>query len=146
MLEMFSIDIGFILYNNNNHPCSYFMKKERNCGYNEIFNLLIEELKISETNQFFANLTKFVFTGKERKNSIFFSLSQICHNIQKLIIGIAYPWELCEQAMSAPESAILKESKLLASLIRSQNNLIYFELFGGNEESASEILKSLKET
>src|SRR5947207_861873 len=92
MLEMFSIDIGFILYNNNNHPCSYFMKKERNCGYNEIFNLLIEELKISETNQFFANLTKLVLTESECKTSIFLSLSQICHNIQKLIINIFYPF------------------------------------------------------
>ncbi|PKC13597.1 hypothetical protein RhiirA5_351416, partial [Rhizophagus irregularis] len=111
---------------------------------NYILNLLIKESKIPEITQFFANLTELVLTIRERKYEIFFSFSQICYNIQKLIIRINYPiYFYCGNAARAEVSS---ESYYLASLIRSQHNLVHFELFDIPEMGINEILKSLKES
>ncbi|CAB4428488.1 unnamed protein product [Rhizophagus irregularis] len=66
---------------------------------------------------FFVNfITELIFTSKEVKNQIFSILSQICHNLQKLIIGSIY------------------EISSLTSLINSQHNLVHFESFYLPEE------------
>ncbi|CAB4428499.1 unnamed protein product [Rhizophagus irregularis] len=129
-LKILSFDTKFIFYKiNNKNPCSFLIKESKNL----------------EITQFFANLTELVLTIRERKYEIFSSLSQICYNIQKLIIRINYypPYTFC----GATEVEISCESYYLASLIRSQHNLVHFELFDIPEMgSINEILKSLKES
>ncbi|GBC36862.2 hypothetical protein GLOIN_2v1474929 [Rhizophagus irregularis DAOM 181602=DAOM 197198] len=139
-LKILSFDPKFIFYKiNNKNPCLSLIKVDKydkdevnvynHFSYrdNYILNLLIEESTIPEITQFFANLTELVLTVRERKYEIFSSLSQICYNIQKLIIRINYHpiYTFCE----ATELEILFESYYLASLIRSQHNLVHFELF-----------------
>ncbi|POG76051.1 hypothetical protein GLOIN_2v1474929 [Rhizophagus irregularis DAOM 181602=DAOM 197198] len=157
-LKILSFDTKFIFYKiNNKNPCSFLIKVDKyddddvNDDYNHfiysdnyILNLLIKESKIPEITQFFANLTELVLTIRERKYEIFFSFSQICYNIQKLIIRINYPiYFYCGNAARAEVSS---ESYYLASLIRSQHNLVHFELFDIPEMGINEILKSLKES
>ncbi|RIA80594.1 hypothetical protein C1645_838410 [Glomus cerebriforme] len=52
----------------------------------------------------------------------------------------------CGIAIDRSKNNTLEEAKQVVSLIRSQHNLIYFELFNTHQEGMSEILKSLKET
>ncbi|RIA82944.1 hypothetical protein C1645_834558 [Glomus cerebriforme] len=105
------------------------------------------ELNFPKINQCFTNLTELVFTTDERKNEIFSLLSQTCHNIQKMIIRVKYQVFVgCGIAIDRSKNNTLEEAKQVASLIRSQHNLIYFELFVTHQEGMSEILKSLKET
>ncbi|CAB4428565.1 unnamed protein product [Rhizophagus irregularis] len=159
-LKILSFDTKFIFYKiNNKNPCSFLIKVDKydRDDFNDDFNhfsyyldsyilkLLIKESKNPEITQFFANLTDLVLTIRERKYEIFSSLSQICYNIQKLIIRINYypPYTFC----GATEVEISCESYYLASLIRSQHNLVHFELFDIPEMgSINEILKSLKES
>ncbi|PKY19381.1 hypothetical protein RhiirB3_523484 [Rhizophagus irregularis] len=157
-LKILSFDTKFIFYKiNNKNPCSFLIKVDKyddddvNDDYNHfiysdnyILNLLIKESKIPEITQFFANLTELILTIRERKYEIFSSLSLICYNIQKLIIRIDYPiYFYCGNAARAEVSS---ESYYLASLIRSQHNLVHFELFDIPEMGINEILKSLKES
>ncbi|PKC13596.1 hypothetical protein RhiirA5_351415, partial [Rhizophagus irregularis] len=111
---------------------------------NYIIKLLIKESKIPEITQFFANLTELILTIRERKYEIFSFLSLICYNIQKLIIRIDYPiYSFCGNGTA---TEISRESYYLASLIRSQHNLVHLELFDIPEMGINEILKSLKES
>ncbi|GBB97500.1 hypothetical protein RclHR1_00030057 [Rhizophagus clarus] len=153
-LETFSLDTKFILYKiNDNNPCSFLIKVnkyEEDDNYvnqcdNYIFNLLTNESKILlDTTQFFVNLNELVFTANEMKSDILFYLSQNCHNIQKLIITIG-----CHFSISMwkwKRNYTLFEADHLASLIRSQYNLVYFELFDTLEIGINVILNSLKES
>ncbi|RIA84459.1 hypothetical protein C1645_784089 [Glomus cerebriforme] len=64
-----------------------------------------------------------------------------------MIIRVEFRSILCTFGMPLIErDETLEDSKKLASLIRSQHNLIYFELFDTHQEGMSEILKSLKES
>ncbi|CAG8760806.1 606_t:CDS:2, partial [Rhizophagus irregularis] len=122
-----------------NDDCNRFSNLD-----NYILKLLIKESKNPEITQFFANLTELILTIRERKYEIFSSLSLICYNIQKLIIRIDYPiYFYCGNAARAEVSS---ESYYLASLIRSQHNLVHFELFDIPETGINEILNSLKES
>ncbi|RGB38334.1 hypothetical protein C1646_812705 [Rhizophagus diaphanus] len=132
-LQVLSLDTKFILYEfNNKNPCSFLIdvklnKYNNNNEYfsyrdNYILKLLIEE---SNSIQFFDNLTELILTIEEYKYEILLFLSQICHNIQKLIINYS-------------------ESNSLISLIRTQHNLVHFEIFDVPEMYIIEILESLK--
>jgi hypothetical protein len=159
-LKILSVDTKFIFYKiNNKNPCSFLIKVDKydvddvNDDYNHlsyrdnyILNLLIKESKIPEITQFFANLTELVLTIRERKYGIFSSLSQICHNIQKLIIRIDYIYPIYSFCENANRAEVSSESYSLASLIRSQHNLVHFELFDIPEMGIDKILKSLKES
>ncbi|CAB5383128.1 unnamed protein product [Rhizophagus irregularis] len=158
-LKILSFDTKFIFYKiNNKNPCSFLSINVDNydrddvnddCNRfsnldNYILKLLIKESKNPEITQFFANLTELILTIRERKYEIFSSLSLICYNIQKLIIRIDYPiYFYCGNAARAEVSS---ESYYLASLIRSQHNLVHFELFDIPETGINEILNSLKES
>ncbi|RIA93784.1 hypothetical protein C1645_873889 [Glomus cerebriforme] len=61
-------------------------------------------------------------------------------------IVIYYMFADYGRAIDEQKYRTLEEAKQLASLIRSQHNLIYFKLFGTHQEGMIEILKSLKET
>ncbi|RIA88980.1 hypothetical protein C1645_851750 [Glomus cerebriforme] len=146
-LKLLSFDTKFILRKiNNNISCSFLNEPKRRCDYYE-FMKEFNELNFPEVKQCFTNLTELVFTIKEEKDEIFSLLSRTCHNIQKMIIRVkfGFVWG-CEIARSRVYNATLEEAKQVASLIRSQHNLIYFELIGTHQEGMSEILKSLKET
>ncbi|CAB4428500.1 unnamed protein product [Rhizophagus irregularis] len=158
-LKILSFDTKFIFYEiNNKNPCSFLINVDKydrddvndDCNRfsyldNYILKLLIKESKNPEITQFFANLTELILTIRERKYEIFSSLSLICYNIQKLIIRIDYPiyYFYCGNAARAEVSS---ESYYLASLIRSQHNLVHFELFDIPETGINEILNSLKES
>ncbi|RIA92172.1 hypothetical protein C1645_736569 [Glomus cerebriforme] len=151
-LKLLSFDTEFTLHqiNNNNH-CSYLIEENsenNNWEYYNILNDLLSIINESETKQFFANLTELVFTAEERKTKILSSLSRVCHNIQKLIIKVKFTVFIDNYgtALVRETNNTLEEAKQLVSLIRSQHNLVYFELFDTHEEGTSEILKSLKET
>ncbi|GES95570.1 hypothetical protein GLOIN_2v1474929 [Rhizophagus clarus] len=153
-LETFSLDTKFILYKiNNKNPCSFltevnkYDEDDRNLYQwdNYILNLLTNESKfLLETTQFFVNLNELVFTVNEMKSDILFSLSKICHNIQKLIITISS--HIFVSKWKWKENYISYEAEQLTSLIRSQRNLVYFELFDTLEVGISKILNSLKES
>ncbi|RIA84632.1 hypothetical protein C1645_831961 [Glomus cerebriforme] len=140
-LELLSFDTKFILHKiNNNNPCS-FLK------YHKILMNEFNELNFPETKQCFVNLTELVLTTDERKNEIFSLLSRTCHNIQKMSVRVNFHFfSGCGFAIRRENDVALEEAKQLTSLIRSQHNLIYFELFGTYQVGMSEILKSLKET
>ncbi|PKY38636.1 hypothetical protein RhiirA4_451656 [Rhizophagus irregularis] len=141
-LQVLSLDTEFILYEfNNKNPCSFLIdvkvnKYDNNNEYfsyrdNYILKLLIKESKSIQFFQFFDNLTELILTIKENKYEIFLFLSQICHNIQKLITKTDYRNSTCE-------------SNSLISLIRTQHNLVHFEIFDVPEMYINEILESLK--
>ncbi|CAB5370554.1 unnamed protein product [Rhizophagus irregularis] len=157
-LKILSFDTKFIFYKINNiNPCSFLINVDKydrddvndDCNRfsywdNYIIKLLIKESKIPEITQFFANLTELILTIRERKYEIFSFLSLICYNIQKLIIRIDYPiYSFCGNGTA---TEISRESYYLASLIRSQHNLVHLELFDIPEMGINEILKSLKES
>jgi hypothetical protein len=144
-LKALSLDTEFIFYKiNNRHPCSFLVKVDYKYWDHHTFNLLIDDL---ETSQFFINLTELILIANEDKRQIFFALSQVCHNIQKLVIKIVYPIYSKYYPCTA-RSCIYKwdEINYLISLIRYQHNLVYFELFDISEKGMDEILKSLKES
>ncbi|PKC13394.1 hypothetical protein RhiirA5_459526 [Rhizophagus irregularis] len=156
-LKILSLDTKFISYKiNNKNPCSFLVKLDKydkddddNDYYfsycdHYILELLIKETKFPDTIQFFINLTELVLIIKESKYKIFSSLSQICHNIQKLIVKINFPtYVSCGFGMM---QGIISEVNHLASLIRSQHNLVHFELFDIPETGINKILESLKES
>ncbi|RIA81553.1 hypothetical protein C1645_836822 [Glomus cerebriforme] len=85
------------------------------------------ELNFPEIKQSFANLTELVFTTDERKDEIFSLLSQTCNNIQKMIMRVKYQVFVGNEiAIDRSKNNTLEEAKQVASLIRSQHNLIYF--------------------
>jgi len=151
-LKLLSFDTEFTLHKiNNNNPCSSLIEEYSENNYWVYYNILNDLLSIineSETRHFFANLTELVFTTEERKTRIFSSLSRICHNIQKLIVKVKFTVLTSNYgtAFTRETNNTLEEAKQLVSLIRSQHNLVYFELYDTHEEGTSEILKSLKET
>ncbi|GBB97507.1 hypothetical protein RclHR1_00030064 [Rhizophagus clarus] len=151
-LKLLSFDSEFILHKiNNNNSCLPLNKNIVEDDYWVNYNILNDLLLIinnSETIQFFSNLTELVFTTEERKTRIFSSLSQICHNIQKLIVKVKFNviTNNYGTALTRETNNTLEEAKQLISLIKSQHNLVYFELYDTHEAGTSEILKSLKET
>ncbi|RIA84460.1 hypothetical protein C1645_832240 [Glomus cerebriforme] len=149
-LKLFSFDAKFILRKtNNNNPCFFLKVTKRDYfqafRHDQILLNQLNEFNFPEIKQSFTNLTELVFTARGDKSTIFSLLSQICHNIQKMIITIEYDCSIiCTPLIEKDET--LEESKVLASLIKSQHNLIYFELFDTHQEDLSEILKALKES
>ncbi|RIA99457.1 hypothetical protein C1645_870005 [Glomus cerebriforme] len=149
-LKLLSFDTNLILYKiNNNNPCLFLNVAVHSYFHNKHNNILLDQLNefnFPEIRQSFTNLTELVFSVGGDKSTIFSSLSQICHNIQKMIIILPYPYIFCLFG----DSFIKNEDSLekLASLIRSQHNLIYFELSDNTHQKGtmSEILKSLKES
>jgi hypothetical protein len=153
-LKTLSLDTKFIFYEiNNTNPCLFLIKVDKydddDDNYfsywdNYILRLLVKEPKVPEIIQFFANLTELVITVREIKYEIFLFLSQICYNIWKLIIRIDYPKNVL--GLGGGNATITVEAVSLASLIRSQHNLVYFELFDIPEVGINKILESLKES
>ncbi|CAB4428501.1 unnamed protein product [Rhizophagus irregularis] len=154
-LKILSFDPTFIFYKiNNKNPCLSLIKVDKydkdevnvynyfSYRGNYILNLLIEESTIPEVTRFFANLTELVITVRGMKYELSSPLSQICHNIQKLIIRIDYP----HTYRIVITMEISNESYYLASLIKSQHNLVHFELFDIPEMGIDKILKCLKES
>jgi hypothetical protein len=151
-LKLLSFDSEFILYKiNNNNSCSSFNKDNVEDNYWVYYNILNDLSLIinnSENRKFFSNLTELVLTTEERKTRIFYSLSRICHNIQKLIVKVKFNsiTNYYGTALMRETNNTLEEANQLISLIKSQNHLIYFELYDTHEAGTREILKSLKET
>jgi hypothetical protein len=151
-LKTLSLDVKFIIYEiNNKNPCSFLIEvaKNNDCCYcydydDSILNLLVKGSKIPETVQFFANLTELIFTIRENKFEIFYPLTRICHNIQKLVIRFGYP--IHTACGITIRTAISCEADSLASLIRSQHNLVHFELFDIPKVVMNKILESLKKS
>ncbi|GBB97510.1 hypothetical protein RclHR1_00030067 [Rhizophagus clarus] len=163
-LEKLSLDTKFITYEiNNTNFCSFLTEvdeyeDEEGIEYdyyddyddddsyyycytwfnNCILEVLTKELQIPKNNQLFDNLTELVLTISENKRRLYFYLSQVCHNIQKLIIGGNFPGRYDDDAVIRQ---ITLESKQLAALIRSQYNLVYLEIFGAPGMNIYEIFK-----
>ncbi|CAB4428497.1 unnamed protein product [Rhizophagus irregularis] len=128
-LKILSFDTKFKTNKKIDNDHNYFSNRD-----NYILDSLIKESKIPEIIHFFDNLTELVLAISGC--GIFSSFSQICRNIQKLIIRIDSPFY----------GVVRVESYQLASLIRSQHNLVHFELFGTPEMGINKTLESLKES
>ncbi|CAJ0647034.1 9167_t:CDS:2 [Entrophospora sp. SA101] len=104
-------------------------------------------------------LTEFICTTKFRKSSLFVLLSEVSRNIKTIIVNIGIGSELSHihrfplHAINNERNFMEKEAECLAKLIKSQKNLINFELHKCSEglirvlaalKSQLNTLKSLK--